>query len=279
MLRLGKITYTNILPVYHYFDHQAFAGEVQLIPQIPSQLNKQMKEGRIDVGPISSFSYAENHMLYYALPDLSISCKGAVKSIFLFSKKPIEELDGAKIALTSSSASSAVLLQIILRLFYGHYCHYATHEPNLYIMLEAYDAALLIGDDALTAKKGDRYLYRYDLGEEWYRFTQKSITFALWAVRKEATAAYPALLSRLHQHLLLSKQKGAQSTSDLSRMLENHFMCSASYWEDYFNSIIYDFSEQHLEGLHYFFKLAAELGLLKEPIKVQMWEPRDVLSR
>jgi chorismate dehydratase len=115
-----------------------------------------------------------------------VSCDGAVMSILLFSKVPIEELNGRKVALTNTSATSQALLRILLNRKYHLSPEYFESPPELGSMLLEADAALLIGDDALRSnyRLKDR-LYVYDLGQEWKDHTGEAMVFAVWAVRRE----------------------------------------------------------------------------------------------
>ena len=79
-IQLGRISYSNMWPITHFFDESIFAGEVDFIEQVPNQLNKKMAEGEIDIGAISSFAYAENAENYLILPNLSVSCYGNIGS-------------------------------------------------------------------------------------------------------------------------------------------------------------------------------------------------------
>ena len=81
-IRIGRIAFTNILPIYHFFDPSGL--NVEMIHQVPSQLNRGMAAGEIDMGPISSFAYGENHTRYTLVPHLSVSSRGPVRSIYLF---------------------------------------------------------------------------------------------------------------------------------------------------------------------------------------------------
>jgi len=278
MIKIGKISYTNILPIYYFFNEQQFNDQVSFIPQIPAQLNRQMKQGKIDLGPISSFAYAENASSYVLFPDLSISCKGKVRSIFLFSKKPVEELDQARIALTSSSATSVALLKILLQHFYGLNPSYDTMEPSLESMLMDHDAALLIGDDAIHAQEQNRVPFVYDLGELWYKFTQRDMTFAVWAVRKEITQQYPELLLEVYNEFQRSKAKGLQKMDKIVLELSQTFGQSTSFWETYFRGLSYDFSDSQIESLEYFYGLAHRLGLLDVANPVELWNPKQGIS-
>jgi chorismate dehydratase len=280
MLKMGKISYTNVLPIYYYFNEEPFSGKVDIVPQIPSQLNQQMEAGKIDLGPISSFSYAENDSSYVILPQLSVSCRGKVRSIFLFSKKPMEELKGASIALTSSSATSVALLKVILHHFYHLSVNYQTMNPSLKDMMEDHDAALLIGDDAIRASWNDhQYPYVYDLGEEWFKHTGKAMTFAVWAVRKEVTEMYPTLLREIYDAFLESKRRGKVDRDGMIADLCRSFGGKEEFWKRYFSGLSYDFNEQNIEGLEYFYDLSYELGLLKNKSVVKLWKPMDMVCQ
>jgi chorismate dehydratase len=280
MLKMGKISYTNVLPIYYYFNEEPFSGKVNIIPQIPSQLNQQMEAGTIDLGPISSFSYAQNDTSYVVLPQLSVSCRGKVRSILLFSKKPFEELHGASIALTSSSATSVALLKVIIYHFYRLSVSYQTMHPSLKEMMEEHDAALLIGDDAIRASWNEyEYPYVYDLGEEWFKFTGMAMTFAVWAVRKEVTESYPTLLNEIYAAFLESKRRGKEERDRMIADLCRSFGGNETFWQQYFSGLSYDFDDQNIEGLEYFYDLSYQLGLLQNQSVVKLWKPKDIVCQ
>lgn len=270
-LRIGKINFTNVHPVFYFFRSELFSGEIELIPQVPAQLNKRMAEGTIDMGFVSSFEYGRNHNQYEVFPGFSISSLGKVRSIFLFSKKPIEELKEAKIALTNKSATSVNLLRILLEKFRGFHPTYETMEPHLGKMMELADACLLIGDDALLASWNNPGYYMYDLGEVWYRQTGLWAVFSVWTVRKDAISAQPDLLRRIYEELTLSKEKGLCHLSEIIAMVCREFGGTEAFWKEYYTGLSYDFTNEHKRGLEYYYRCASELGLLPEPVQVQVW--------
>lgn len=277
MITIGKIDYKNVLPIYYYFDEEKFKGQLEIVPQVPAQLNRQMREGRIDLGPISSFAYADNDGAYFILPNLSISSLGQVRSVFLFSKRPLEELDDAPIALTSSSATSVALLKIILEKFVQVKPRYGTMAPNLEDMMKEHEAALLIGDDALLASwQKQPYPYVYDLGAEWYKHTGMYMVFAVWALRKEVALEREELLATVYHAFQDSKLKGQHNLDPLIRELCSTFGGTPSFWNAYYTGLSYDFDEAHKEGLEYYYQLAHELGLLPQASRVQVWEPKGI---
>jgi chorismate dehydratase len=271
-MKIGKITFSNIMPIYHFFRTDQFdEHQVEFIPQVPSQLNSGMADGTIDMGPISSFEYGRNYKEYEVLPDLSISSLGKVRSIFLFSHKPIEELKEGNIALTDKSATSVNLLKIIMNKFYGASLSYRTMPANLEKMMAAADAALLIGDDALLASWNNPGYYMYDLGELWYKHTGLWMVFAVWAVRKEVAHSKHELLRSIHNEFLRSKRKGFADLDAVVAQAKKDFGATAEFWKVYYTGLSYDFTSEHKRGLEYYYACAADLGLLNEPAKVEIW--------
>ncbi|WP_232696327.1 menaquinone biosynthesis protein [Brevibacillus daliensis] len=273
-LQVGQISYTNTLPVYYYVQTEKFINKADIIQQYPAQLNDAMAEGKIDVGPISSFSYAEHAEEYVLMPDICVGAKGPVNSIFLFSKKSIEKLDQAKIALTNTSATSVNLLKILLQKCKGLSPSYTVMRPVLSEMMVEHDAALLIGDEAIVAKRSDHGYFVYDLGQLWYEETGYPMTFAVWAIRRDALEQHEELLSELHHQFVLSKNKSQRDFTEVVEYTVKHFGADTDFWHGYYSGLIHDFTSEQIAGLEHYYAYAAELGLLPKPVKVTFW-PAD----
>lgn len=89
---IGKISYTNSWPVYHYFDPSSLSFPAEMVSEVPAVLNRGMAAGDIHVGALSSFAYAAASDRLLLLPGLSVSADGPVRSIFLFSKSRYSSL-------------------------------------------------------------------------------------------------------------------------------------------------------------------------------------------
>lgn len=269
-IRIGKIAFTNILPIYHFFDGTGL--DVELVPQVPAQLNRGMASGEIDLGPISSFAYADYFPKFVLMPDLSVSARGPVGSIFLFTKgKELEELKDARIALTNTSASSVALLRIIMEKFVGATPEYKTMSPNLSQMMLEADAALLIGDDALKAKMTPDLPYRiFDLGQEWYNRTDLSMTFAVWAVRREIVETRRDELIQVYERFMKAKVLGSQRRQPIIEEAMRQLNGSESFWNQYFDGLCYDLQEKEQIGLETYYRYAAEMGLISPNVQISM---------
>lgn len=276
-IQIGRIDYTNVWPAFFYFDEHAVADEVDMVHQVPSGLNQGMAEGRIDIAPISSFAYALHHDKLMLLPDLSVSAYGAVKSILLFHKKPLHELKKSRIALPNTSATSVHLLKIMLRYCFQADPDYFYAPPLLENMMKDADAALLIGDDAIYSSwKYENYEVT-DLGELWRRWTGEWMSFAVWAVRKEAIDQQPDLVDRIHKAFLNSKQKSLQNLHPLAAKAQEKLGGNQTYWLDYFQNLSYDFNGLHSRGLSLYYQYAFEMGWLKQPVPIQIWANKSTV--
>ena len=81
VIRLGRIGYVNMAPVFHRLD-----ADVEEVVGVPTELNRALLADEIDVAPISSIEYARNADRLRLLPRLCVSSEGAVDSIQLVSR-------------------------------------------------------------------------------------------------------------------------------------------------------------------------------------------------
>jgi chorismate dehydratase len=271
-LQLCEINYTNVWPITHYFPSEHYRKELDIIRSVPSELNKGMLQGTFDLGPISSFAYGASYKHYVLLPDLSVSALGPVRSILLFYRDNLETLKNGRISLTKTSATSVNLLKIIIEKFYGGKPTYHFAEPVLHDMMEHNEAALLIGDDAIRASWEERGYRVLDLGKEWTRLTGHSMTFAVWAVRREAADRHHDLIARIHQDYLNSKRKAKLDPDGVISAAVERLGGSYAYWDEYFGGLSHDLGPVQCAGLQLYYEYAAELSLLPEPVQLHFFK-------
>ena len=271
-LTVGHITYANCAPFFHYLLTAGFAGRI--VPGVPAELNRLLAGGALDVSPSSSFEYARNWRDYLLLPGHSISARGPVKSVLLFSPCPLEELEGAEIALTGESATSVNLLHILLREFL-HHRQVLLRVPGQPVeeLIAAGRPALLIGDRALKAARETRKgLNVHDLGELWYRFTGLPFVFALWILRREAAANKRKEVLALLAQLAESRDRAFASLETLAAESPERAWMGEEPLADYWRCMSYELSEDHVAGLQLFFSLSQKYGLLSELPEIRFFE-------
>jgi chorismate dehydratase len=269
-LRLGKIRYTNCIPFYHGLE----AANVELCEDVPAGLNEAMREGRIDIAPVSSLEYLLHQNDYRLLPSFVIGAKEFSGSVLLFSRVKIENLKNEAIALTQESLSSSALLKILLKHKYGLQNTFEVMESNPDRMLASCTAALVIGDDALFYEPKE-FIYKYDLSELWSRWTGKSFCFAVWAVRREflennpgAVTAFSAALKKNLKKNLLDLETLVPEALGFS-MIDARFAKTVSY----LSNLHYQFDETMREGLMLFYHWAHKSGLAPCPSSLEFFEP------
>jgi chorismate dehydratase len=276
-IRIGKINFTNVWPIFHNFDVVGLGEQIEMISQVPTELNEGMALGNIDMGPISSFAYAENYEQYFLFPDLSVSSYGRVNSILLFHRKPLKEIKFGNIALPTTSATSVNLLKIIMTKFLSEKPTYFFAPPSLDDMMVEADAALLIGDDAIKANWHNQDYEVTDLGELWRSFTGHWMSFAVWAIRKNTAKQYPELVEKVFLAFQQSKQISLRDPSSMITEAQTKLGGDKNYWYDYFSQLCYDFGALQREGLELYYKYALELKLIQKEVPLQIWSNKTVV--
>lgn len=263
MLRIGRIEYANCTPIFRALQQNEPCDDYMFVGGVPAQLNALLAEGRIDVCPSSSIEYALHPDQYLILPQLSISCAGAVGSVLLFSRVPLEYLDCRNILLSSESATSVNLLKILLEKRYGYSCTYSVHTSSVDDALREAPAILLIGDSALRASLLKTDYLVYDLGQMWHEWTGLPFVFALWLCRRQVVDDCYSSVADLAIRLVESKKYAGENLQSIADEAPEALWMGADklvdYWRD---NISYDLNDRHLEGLTLFYQYCAELELL-----------------
>jgi chorismate dehydratase len=257
MLRLGHITYSNCFPVHAGVLDRGAPEWLRIVEGVPSQLNRLLERGGIDVAPCSSIEFARNADRYRVLPDLVIGSRGPVRSILFLSGRDPRELDGRTVAMPTASATSVVLLKVLLRLRWGVRARFtwfdqASQDP----FATGADAALFIGDVALRPGLHPALPHRYDLGEVWREHTGLPFAFAVW----QAAGGGDAELRRLHGALLESRAYGLRHREALAQRWAERFGFAPPFLARYWADLSYELDGDMREGLATFYRLAAEIG-------------------
>jgi chorismate dehydratase len=264
-MRLGRIPWINCFPVYGAIDRGLVEPGGELVSATAAELNDLLAAGELDLSAVSAVEYARNAAAYHLLPDLAISCDGPVRSVALFSHRPVHELDGATVLLTASSRTSVLLLELLCR-------HRWRVRPKLAtVRAESADlgalagfphqAVLVIGDAALVLAAERRYEYMVDLGLAWKEWTGLPFVFAVWAARRDADAG---AVKRAHQALLESRAWGLAHLDELAHAAAAVTGIGFPATREYLGDLDYALSYRHLAGLTDFFRRLAQDGIVPD---------------
>jgi cyclic dehypoxanthinyl futalosine synthase len=257
-LRIGRIDFLNMFPMHWALGIEPAASGV------PTDINRAIIAGDVDVACMSSIEYARHAEELVLLPSTCISAEGAVGSIFAISSGAFEDV--TDIWVTPQSATSVVLYQLLTRLRgFRPEIHLLEGAPTEVLAQGDRRAVLLIGDDALAAR-GSGGLARFqftDLGERWLAETGLPMVYAVWAVRREAAERSPEAAAALDRLIVQGVAK-FRTSDDATEQASAHFGVDPRTAQEYFDRLRYAFGRDERKGLLRYLRMASEQGFLAE---------------
>ncbi|MDQ6756644.1 MAG: menaquinone biosynthesis protein [Bacteroidota bacterium] len=184
-VRVGAVNYLNTKPLIYGFENGEMKDEVDLVVDYPSRIADMLLSDEIDVGlvPVAIIPQMKEHFI---ISDYCISSNGEVASVCLFSEVPIEKIK--KVLLDYQSRSSVDLLTILIKEFWKIDPIIEKTSEDYRNEIKHTTAGLIIGDRALEQRKISAY--KYDLGEEWKKFTGLPFVFAAWISNKQLDQSF-----------------------------------------------------------------------------------------
>lgn len=272
--KLGHINFLNCLPLTYSLKYDGFDQGLAVSSAVPSVLNEDIVQNRLDVSPVSSIIYARNNEKLLLMPDVSITADGDVQSIILVSKKPIEKLSNDKILLTAKSATSHCLLKIVLSKAYGARPNYYIRNIDMdTVLVGDITAKLLIGDDALYAKYHQQPdLYYYDIGAQWKKLTGLRMVYAVWVVNRKFAQKRPDLVQYTYKQVTQGFKNGYAKKRQAIESILDSKPFSFAQLDEYLDVIKWDLGQEHLEALLTFYTMAHEMNLIDHVPEIEIAE-------
>ena len=218
-IRVGQVTQLSFEPFYIDMERRG----VELVNIGLNRVADAIREGEIDGGPVPLTDSFD--MDSYAAPVAGFCLSSAARSgsNLFYSRVPMEEMDAGRVALSEVDPTTVQLLQVLLAK------KYQKGVPELVQTADEHDGLVISGDAALRRRRGMRgYGHRYDLGEEWNRFTDLPFVFARW-MRKSDMERRDAML--LEDTLYVGLEEGVDSLFHLSDPRENLLMLARDVME------------------------------------------------
>lgn len=251
--RLAASSYLNTAPLIWSFKHGARQDEVTLVDALPSSCADFLARGQIDFALVPTIEYQriENVTL---VPGVCVGSRQKVRSVVLVSR--LNNLKKVRtVALDESSRTSATLVRIIFKEFLGVEPEWSSHSPDLKEMLRKNDAALIIGDPAMTFARDS--LRVWDLAALWHDFTGLGFVFAMWMAAAENSSQLPAI------DFVQACQEGLAQRNEIIDYYEQHLGLGRSELETYLTENITFFLDGDLrKGLELYYKLAYKNSLI-----------------
>jgi len=252
MLKVSVVKYLNTVPLIWGMLHGEQQGKYELELTTPAACAEAVRQRQADIGIVPVIEYQRmDHMRILA--GISIAAKEEVKSVLLLSKMPIAKVQ--KVAVDNSSRTSAALLRILMRKFYSRFISVQLAAPRPDVMLKQADAALVIGDVALSYN--GQVSEVYDLGAEWKKFTGLPFVFAFWAGHEDGK------LDKYHKDFEDSRAFGLAHVDDIAAEYAPKLNMKPPGVKHYLTqNIDYSLDEDNRKGLRLFYKLAREAGII-----------------
>ncbi|MBX7218736.1 MAG: menaquinone biosynthesis protein [Blastocatellia bacterium] len=258
--RIAASNYLNSALLIYSFQQGHQQTRCQLFPDAaPARCAEMLRSGRVDAALIPAIEYQRIPDLR-VVPGVAVASRHRVRSVVLASRVPIDEV--SSVALDTSSRTSVSLIRILFREFYEKNPTFSAAAPNIPEMLASNDAAVIIGDPAMTFDR--TRLYVYDLAEEWRSFTSLPFVFAVWAVD---ASALPKLAG---VDFAAARDEGLSRRKELARTYSQQLgLCEDDLVQYLTENICYELDEENLAGLRRYYELAAKWGLIEraEPLR------------
>ena len=262
-IRIASVPYINAEPLTWGLMHGPYREMFQVDRVPPAGIPDLLRSGQVDVGLIPVIELWRQEGLEI-LPRIGIASKRRARSVFLASKGPLEAI--RHVALDEGSRTSAALLRILLARRGLHGITFTPAAPSLRDMLQGSDAALLIGDPALTADT--RGLQVLDLASEWFAMTGLPFVFAVWARRTEVH------LPDGIRPFLDSRRMGVDAIARIAVTAAAKLQLDPGSVEEYLRvNIHYFLGSEEDQALQLFHGHAIDQGLVPSPAG---WLPQDL---
>ncbi|WP_159771450.1 menaquinone biosynthetic enzyme MqnA/MqnD family protein [Streptomyces sp. HM190] len=271
--RVGHIQFLNCLPLYWGLARTGTLLDFELTKDTPEKLSEQLVRGDLDIGPITLVEFLRNADDLVAFPDIAVGCDGPVMSCVIVSQVPLERLDGARVALGSTSRTSVRLAQLLLAESVGVRPSYYTCPPDLSLMMQEAEAAVLIGDAALRANLLDGPTYGlqvHDLGAMWKEWTGMPFVFAVWAARRDYLERNPQVTRQVHEAFLASRDLSLVEVAKVAEQAARWEAFDERVLEQYFTTLDFRFGAPQLRAVAEFARRVGPTTGFPADVKVEL---------
>jgi chorismate dehydratase len=262
-LIVGRIPFFVCTPYFHD-SLESHSGAEIFLDGTPREHNQNLAQGLIHLSPSSSYEYAKHPDLYWILPDICTASTLEIRSVKLFSKKSLLDLNREPIELSDQSETSNNLLKLLTEQWKGIHPVWKSAssegpQPT---------ARILIGDRALLEDQNSDWPFRYDLATLWQEWKGLPFVFGMWMIHRSVLES-PGLREALQSYRAHLHQAVADFRADPRHALERWLKKYPSpiHLDDlllYYNIIDYRFTPAHQESLREFYQECALAGLIEK---------------
>jgi chorismate dehydratase len=259
--RIAASSYLNTAPLIWSFLHGSKQNAVELFThQAPARCAEMLSGGEVQAALVPVIEYQRIPDIAI-VPDVCVGSRSAVRSVVIASK--LNNLKKVKrVALDDSSRTSVALVKIIFREFLGFEPEWQVSRPDLRLMLEHNDAALVIGDPAMKIPRDQFRIF--DLATLWHDFTGLGFVFAMWMARVDHAEKVQAV------DFKAARDEGLAHLHEIAAGYEDNPTLSSDEIKDYLTrNIAFQMDDGMKQGLELYFELACKHGLINDAKKLE----------
>ena len=257
--RIGSVPYLNAKPLIYGLENEVMMDH-------PARLAARLAARELDAALVPVVECFRSPG-YVIADGIAIACEGAVKSVFLAHRHPLEQV--RQVVVDASSGTSALLLKVLMEQRFGLKPAYITQA--LATQHTRATAQMLIGDQALRFLGHTEELHLHqrgywkllDLGQAWFDWTRLPFVFAVWAIH----ADYPDRQS------LVAKLTGAYNAglANIETIVAREQVMNEEGRRRYFaENVRFTLGPREKEGMRLFQQRLVDLGELKERLELRL---------
>ena len=188
-IKVGIVNYLNTAPLIFGLKNSPVIDQIELIPDYPANLAKDLLDGSIDLGlvPVAVIPQLSQ---WWLMSDYCIGCEGPVASVCIFSDVPIEKTE--RVLLDYQSGTSVELAKLLIKDYWKLDPQLINASEDFQQHIHGTTAGLVIGDRSFAQRKVSKYAY--DLGEAWKSYTGLPFVFA-WISNKPLDSEFVRLFN------------------------------------------------------------------------------------
>ncbi|MFL6230101.1 MAG: menaquinone biosynthetic enzyme MqnA/MqnD family protein [Pyrinomonadaceae bacterium] len=254
--RVAASSYLNSAPLIWSYARGPRKGTVDLLTHAaPARCAEMLARGEVEAALVPVIEYQRLREVA-VVPGVCVGARRAVRSVVLATR--LSDLrDVRRVALDESSRTSAALVRIIFREFLGHDVETVPRRPDVRAMLDVADAALVIGDPAMTFPRAD--LHVHDLASLWREHTGLGFVFAMWMAHESATEAVRAA------DFAGARDEGVAHVDEIVAEYEPELNLPREELRDYLTcNVCFELDGEMRAGLELYFALAHRHGLTEQ---------------
>ncbi len=248
-IKVSVVSYLNSKPFIHGLEQDFMKDLIEISQDIPSVCAQKLLEDQVDVGlvPVAVIPGLKEH---HIISDYCIGAVGKVNSVMLYSNVPLNEIK--TILLDYQSRSSVALTRVLAAFFWNIQPEWKETASDYEHLISGNTAAVVIGDRTFGME--NKYVYSYDLAEEWQKNTSLPFVFACWVSNKKLPSGFLPMFNK-------ALKFGIDAREGLAAEIQsnNKYQTDVFYYLN--NSISYDFDHPKKRALELFLDYTRKLGL------------------